>query len=117
MIVHQHEAAEFGAEMAIGPRRQGRQDRAPIRRDPALTRVARAEITSSCTRNGSWPLKHDPAGTAGALITGSSIMTRGVTLPRNRRVSLSAGFTGCVALSMPRGLMAGRPFKPFRRAI
>src|SRR3982750_1404296 len=45
------------------------------------------------------------------------MMTRGVSLLRNRRFAWSAGFTGSVALSMPLGLMAGRPFNPFRRAI
>src|SRR3954467_7606941 len=44
-------------------------------------------------------------------------MTRGVTLPRNRRFACSAGFTGSGAWSMPLGLIAGRLFKPFRRAI
>src|SRR4051812_38730505 len=45
------------------------------------------------------------------------MMTRGVTLPRNRRFAFSPSLTGSVAWSMPLGLMAGRPFKPFRRAI
>src|SRR3954470_13712515 len=40
MIVHQHEAAEFRAEMAVDPRRQGGQDRLAIRRDPALAQIA-----------------------------------------------------------------------------
>src|SRR5215213_5732280 len=79
--------------------------------------MALAEIIRSCTRNGSWPLKQDPSGTAAALITWSSMTTRGVTLPRNRRFSCSTGFAGSVALSMPLGLMPGRPFNPFRRAI
>src|SRR5271170_7661257 len=42
--------------------------------------------------------------------------TRGVTLPRNRRLPL-LGFGGSVSLSMPLGLIVGRPFKPFSRAI
>src|SRR5208282_2815424 len=49
--------------------------------------------------------------------TWSSILTRGVTLPRNRRFPFVAGFSGSVALSMPLGLILGRPFRPFRRAI
>src|SRR5271166_1160487 len=73
-------------------------------------------MTRSCTRKGSWPLKRDPGGTV-ALITWSSMMTGGVTLPRNRRFPFLAGLGGSVAWSMPLGLMAGRPFRPFRRAI
>src|ERR1700722_17894933 len=42
--------------------------------------------------------------------------TRGVTLPRNRRLP-SPGFAGSVPLSMPLGLIVGRTFKPFSRAI
>src|SRR6202035_3249968 len=45
------------------------------------------------------------------------MQTRGVTLPRPRRISDLLGFGGSVPLSMPLGLMLGRPFKPFRRAI
>src|SRR5271165_3540647 len=45
------------------------------------------------------------------------MLTRGVTLPRNRRFPFLAGFGGSVALSMPLGLIGGRPFRPFRRAI
>jgi len=41
----------------------------------------------------------------------------GVTLPRPGRFSFSVGFAGAVPLSMPLGLMFGRPFRPFRRAI
>src|ERR1700729_4188124 len=44
------------------------------------------------------------------------MLTRGVTLPRNRRFPL-LGLGGSVPLSMPLGLMSGRPFRPFRRAI
>src|ERR1700683_2259134 len=44
-------------------------------------------------------------------------MTRGLTLPRPRRFSSRSGFAGSVALSMPLGLMSGRPFSPFSRAI
>ena len=40
MVVHQHEAAQFGAEMPGDPRRQRRQDRHPVRRDPTLALVA-----------------------------------------------------------------------------
>src|SRR4051812_45451370 len=43
--------------------------------------------------------------------------TRGLTLPRNCYFACSPGFTGSVALSMPLGLIAGRLFNPFRRAI
>ena len=39
MILHQHEAAEFGAEMAIDPLRQRGQDGASVRRDPAFALV------------------------------------------------------------------------------
>jgi hypothetical protein len=48
----------------------------------------------SCTRNGSWPRKHDPA--------------------RNRRFSFGLSLGDSVPLSMPLGLIVGRPF---RRAI
>src|SRR5580698_2795271 len=39
MVLHQHEAAKFGTEMAIDPIRQRRQDGAPVRRDPTLALV------------------------------------------------------------------------------
>src|SRR3979411_3166513 len=45
------------------------------------------------------------------------MQTRGVTLPRNRRFCFLAGCGGSVALSMPLGLILGRPFRPFRAAI
>src|SRR5208283_5032594 len=41
-------------------------------------------------------------------------------LPRNRRFAFLTDFGGSVALSMPLGLLGlivGRPFRPFRRAI
>src|SRR5271165_5447675 len=47
----------------------------------------------------------------------SSTSTRGRTLPRPGRFSRLRGFAGLVALSMPLGLMSGRPFSPFSRAI
>src|SRR4051794_14660802 len=40
MVVHQHEAAQFGTKMAIDPRRQRGQDGASIRRDPTLALIA-----------------------------------------------------------------------------
>jgi hypothetical protein len=43
--------------------------------------------------------------------------SRGVTLPRNHRCSFLASLGGSVDLSMPLGLIGGRPFKPFRWAI
>src|ERR1700689_1316359 len=46
MIVHQHEAAEFGTEMAIDPLGQRWQDRTSIRRAPAF-----APITGRAYRN------------------------------------------------------------------
>jgi len=52
-----------------------------------------------------------------AFTTLSSMLTRGLSLPRNRRFSFWAGFGGSVALSIPLDLIAGRPFGPFRRAI
>ena len=61
-------------------------------------------------------LKRDPAGT-GAFSTRSSTLTRGRTLPRPKRFSCLSGLPGSVALSMPLGLMSGRPFSPFSRAI
>ena len=39
MVLHQHETAKFGTEMAIDPLRQRRQDRLAIRRDPTFTQV------------------------------------------------------------------------------
>jgi hypothetical protein len=39
MVLHQHEAAEFWAEMAVDPFRQRRQDRTSIGRHPALAPV------------------------------------------------------------------------------
>src|ERR1019366_5815008 len=39
MVLHQHEAAEFGAKMAFDSLRQRCQDRPSIRRDPALPLV------------------------------------------------------------------------------
>src|SRR3954451_25063670 len=46
MIMHQHEAAQFRAKMAINPFRQRRQDGASIRRNPAF-----ALITGGIGRN------------------------------------------------------------------
>ena len=40
MVVHQHKAAQFGDEMPGDPGRQRRQDRAALRRDPALALIA-----------------------------------------------------------------------------
>ena len=46
MIVHQHEAAEFGTKMAIDPLGHRCQDRASIRCDPAF-----APVTGRAHRN------------------------------------------------------------------
>src|SRR5512134_1108805 len=59
----------------------------------------------------------DPGGTAGAFRIRSSILTRGVSLPRPRRSPRAPCDAGVVAFSMPLGLMSGRPFRPFSRAI
>jgi hypothetical protein len=61
-------------------------------------------------------LKRDPAGME-ALMIRSSTTTRGPTLPRSGRFPCIPGLGGSVALSMPLGLMPGRPFNPFSRAI
>ncbi len=42
---------------------------------------------------------------------------RGVTLPRAGRFSSLAGLVGAAPLSMPLGLMVGRPLRPFNRAF
>ncbi len=39
------------------------------------------------------------------------MLTRGRTLPRRGRFFCLPGFAGSVALSMPLGLMSGRPFQ------
>ena len=78
--------------------------------------MARTRISSSCTRKSSYPLKREPAGTS-ALRICSATLTRGTILPRRRRLApLAPGFA-VVASSMPLGLIRGRPFRPFKRAI
>ena len=42
------------------------------------------------------------------------MLTRGVTLPRNRRFPFFAGFSGSVALSMPLGLHSGAALQSFQ---
>ena len=50
------------------------------------------------------------------MSTCCSTLARGADLPRLPRLPCCGDF-GAVPLSMPLGLMSGRPFKPFRRAI
>ena len=98
--------------------RQRRHDRLALRCQPALPAVAQHP-------RGDHQLLHlvrlvalncEPGGTV-TRSTSVSGTTRGVTLPRLRRLArLPLGFAA-VAFSMPLGLIDGRPFKPFRRAI
>ena len=97
MVLHQHEAAQFRAEMAREPLGQWSQDGPPVGRHPALAQVTVAEITRSCTGKASWPLKTDPGGTS-IPITFSSTLTRGLILPRPRRFASGIGFAGAVPL-------------------
>jgi hypothetical protein len=119
MIVHQHEAAQVRTEMAIDPRRQGGQDRLAIRRDPALAQIARRPgrnhqllhekglvAFEARSRRHRRRLDH--------LVLDNDPRRHLATQPPLR---LLGGLHRLVALSMPLGLIAGRLFKPFRRAI
>jgi hypothetical protein len=57
------------------------------------------------------------SGRAVAFNTRSSTLTRGLTLPRRGLFPGRVGPAGVVAFSMPLGLISGRPFNPFSRAI
>ena len=118
MILHQHETAQVGAEVALGPIRQRRDDRLAVWCDPTLAEVAdrmdrqhklldliglvALEARSGRHRSLDDPILDD--NTRPDLATA-------------RALSLYPGPGGSVALSMPLGLMSGRPFNPFSRAI
>ena len=63
----------------------------------------------------SHPLNRGPAGAAAFRVCFSTLI-RGADLPRPRRLPRCAGL-GVVPCSIPLGLIAGRPFNPFSRAI
>ena len=115
----QHETAQLRPEMA-DPRRPAT---APPRSvpsgvDPALAAVAdhRGAQHQILHHEGLVALEARARPAPVALTTRSSRLTRGVDLPRPRRLPRCGRF-GVVACSMPLGLIAGRPFRPFSRAF
>jgi len=72
-------------EMPVHAGWQGSQHHGSIRRDPALASVTDRFRTMYCTTNVSQPLKRESGGTC-ALITRSSMATRGAIFPRRRRL-------------------------------
>src|ERR1700685_1040164 len=78
--------------------------------------MVRTRSTTSCTTKSPYPWKRDPGGTSNESSV-SSTLTHGVTLPRPRRPARTSLRSGVVPCSMPLGLISGRPFKPFSRAI
>src|ERR1700733_10770149 len=78
--------------------------------------MVRTRSTTSCTTKSSYPLKREPGGTSNESSV-SSTLTHGVTLPRPRRPARMSLHSGVVPCPMPLGLISGRPFKPFSRAI
>ena len=79
--------------MAVDPHRQRRQDRPPVGRDPALALVTgRAHRNHEVLHQKRLVSLEARAWRDRPLITFSSTVTRGVTLPRPRR------FSGLIAL-------------------
>jgi len=118
MILHQHEAAESGAEMAIAPLWQRCQDGLSVRRDPAFT------LVTGGTRRNHQVLHQKRLMTLEAR-SFCARDVRHLLLDADPRRHLAAeprfcvlmGFGRSVAWSMPLGLIVGRPFRPFGRAI
>ena len=120
MVLGQHEAAQFGAEMAFDAAWQRRDDRAPVRRQPTLPAIAhdmRAKhdvvddevlvaLEPRTARNRSLEdpvLVDDPPGSPAATAS--------------RRLRDGAGrLAFSIPLGLP-GLRVGRPLRPFSRAI
>jgi len=118
VVLHQHEAAKIRAEMSLDLLWQRRDDGLAVRRHPALAAVAdRMHRHHEFLHQVGLVALEARSGRAVAFNTRSSTLTRGLTLPRRGLFPGRVGPAGVVAFSMPLGLISGRPFNPFSRAI
>src|SRR5690242_12175002 len=97
--------------------RQGGDNALALRRDPASAAIPDHLRTQyQVLHHESLITLETRSGRAAALSTSCSTIARGADLPRLRCLLRRDDF-GVVAFSIPLGLIVGRPFKPFSRAI
>ena len=104
--------------MAADARRQCRHDGAPLRRDPAFAAIADHPAAQHQVLHDEILVSLEPRSGRGSRLKGLFLDTdpwrRLATSPT---LVASCGGFGAVPFSMPLGLIFGRPFKPFSRAI
>ena len=118
VVLHQSVASQLRPEMAADAAGQRCDHRLARGRQPAFAPIPHHSCRQHQVLHLVRPvtLELDAFGAA-ARRTSDSTATRGVALPRPRCLPGLPMRFGSVPFSMPLGLIEGRPFKPFTRAI